>query len=62
MARLDAFMVCPQDATCHDDHSPRPNAWAVAHPDQILSYRKDERRDHADRKQLSREERRNAKG
>jgi transposase len=54
---LDALL-----AGCTDYHSLRPDVWATAHPDHIRTYRKDERRDRADRKQLAREERRNAKG
>ena len=54
---LDAWL-----AGCTDYHSPRPNAWAAARPDHILTCRKDERCDRADRKQLAREERTNAKG
>jgi transposase len=54
---LDALL-----AGCTDYHSLRPDVWATAHPEQIRTYRKDERRDRADRKQLAREERRNARG
>jgi transposase len=45
-----------------DYHSLRPDVWATAHPEHIRTYRKDERRDRADRKQLAREVRRNARG
>ena len=45
-----------------DFHSLRPDVWAANHPDHIRTYRKDERRDRADRKQRAREERRAAKG
>ena len=45
-----------------DYHSLRPDVWATTHPEHIRTYRKDERRDRADRKQLAREERRNARG
>lgn len=54
---LDALL-----AGSTDYHSLRPDIWAANHPDHIRTYRKDERRDRADRKQRSREERRNAKG
>jgi transposase len=54
---LDALL-----AGCTNYHSLRPDVWATAHPEQIRTYRKDERRDRADRKQLAREERRNARG
>ena len=53
---LDALL-----AGCTDFHSLRPDVWATNHPDHIRSYRKDERRDRADRKQRSREQRRAAK-
>jgi hypothetical protein len=53
---LDAFL-----AGCTDYHSLRPHVWAVAHPDHIHTYRKDERRYRADRKQREREKRRNNK-
>jgi hypothetical protein len=42
---LDALL-----AGCTDYHSLRPDVWATAHPEQIRTYRKDERRDRADRK------------
>ena len=45
-----------------DYHSLRPDIWAANHPDHIRTYRKDERRHRADRKQRVREERRNANG
>ncbi len=54
---LDALL-----AGSTDYHSLRPDIWAANHPDHIRTYRKDERRDRADRKQRAREERRNAKG
>lgn len=54
---LDALL-----AGSTDYHSLRPDVWAANHPDHIRTYRKDERRDRADRKQRAREERRNAKG
>ena len=54
---LDALL-----AGSTDYHSLRPDIWAGNHPDHIRTYRKDERRDRADRKQRAREERRNAKG
>ena len=53
---LDALLA---DST--DYHSLRPDVWVAAHPDHIRTYRKDERRERADRKQRDREERRNAK-
>ena len=61
----DAEMVRLLDALLAgstDYHSLRPDIWATNHPDHIRTYRKDERRDRADRKQRAREERRNAKG
>lgn len=54
---LDALL-----AGSTDYHSLRPDIWAANHPDHIRTYRKDERRDRADRKQRAREERRNARG
>ena len=54
---LDALL-----AGSTDYHSLRPDIWAANHPDHIRTYRKDERRNRADRKQRAREERRNAKG
>jgi len=54
---LDALL-----AGSTDYYSLRPDIWAANHPDHIRTYRKDERRDRADRKQRAREERRNAKG
>ena len=48
-------------AGCTNFHSLRPDVWATNHPEHIRTYRKDERRDRADRKQRAREERRNAK-
>ncbi len=53
---LDALL-----AGSSDFHSFRPDVWAVNHPDQIRTYRQDERRDRADRKQRDRELRRNAR-
>ena len=50
---LDALL-----AGCTDYHSLRPDVWAINHPDHIRTYRQEERRDRADRKQLSRELRR----
>ena len=54
---LDALL-----AGCSDFHSLRPDTWAANHPDQIRTYRQEERRDRADRKQRARELRRNARG
>ena len=54
---LDALL-----AGSSDFHSLRPDVWAVNHPDQIRTYRQEERRDRADRKQRDRELRRNARG
>jgi len=50
---LDALL-----AGCTDFNSLRPDVWALNHPDHIRTYRQEERRDRADRKQLSRELRR----
>jgi transposase len=50
---LDALL-----SGCTDYHSLRPDAWATEHPDQIRTYRVDERRDKADRKQRQRAQRR----
>lgn len=50
---LDALL-----AGCTDYASLLPHNWAVTHPDQIRTYRQEERRDRADRKQLRRKERR----
>jgi len=50
---LDALL-----AGCTDYHSLRPDVWAINHPDHIRTYRQEDRRDRADRKQLSRELRR----
>lgn len=54
---LDALL-----AGCTDFHSLRPDVWAAHHPDHIRTYRQEERRYRADRKQRTREERRTAKG
>lgn len=43
-----------------DYHSLRPDIWAQAHPEHIRQYRRDERRDRADRKQFHRALRRRA--
>ena len=45
---------------CTDYASLRPDVWAAAHPEQIRSYRIEERRDKADRKQRRRAKRRAA--
>ena len=50
---LDALL-----AGSTDYHSLRPDVWAINHPDHVRTYRQEERRDRADRKQLSRELRR----
>ncbi len=54
---LDALLA---DST--DFYSLRPDVWAVNHPEHIRTYRQEERRDRADRKQRDRELRRNARG
>ena len=54
---LDALL-----AGSTDYYSLRPDVWAQEHPDHIRTYRQEERRDRADRKQLRREQRRNASG
>ena len=51
---LDALLLGSTDY-----HSLRPDVWATEHPDQIRTYRVDERRDKADRKQRQRAQRRN---
>ncbi len=38
----------------------RPDVWANSHPEHIRTYRQDERRDRADRKQIKRAARRAA--
>jgi transposase len=43
-----------------DYESLRPDVWAAAHPDQIRQYRREERRDRADRKRFHRAARRQA--
>lgn len=50
---LDALL-----SGCTDYHSLRPDVWATRRPDHIRTYRQDERRDRADRKQRAREIRR----
>jgi hypothetical protein len=50
---LDALL-----SGCTNYHSLRPDVWATDHPDQIRTYRVDERRDKADRKQRQRAQRR----
>ena len=45
---------------CTDYASLRPDVWAAAHPEQIRTYRIEERRDKADRKQRRRAKRRAA--
>jgi hypothetical protein len=53
---LDALL-----AGCTDYHSLRPDIWAQQNPDQIRTYRVEERRDRADRKQRRRAIRRAAR-
>ena len=40
----------------------RPDVWKEQHPEAVRSYRVEERRDRADRKQRQRESRRHASG
>ena len=59
-----AYVKCVLDcllAGSADYASLRPDRWAAAHPDQIRTYRKEERRDRADTKRNRRALRRQAK-